>query len=136
MTRLTASSAGCEARTTFLPGWKGSEKLTMPPALGQRNVTRLPPRLNANSHIALVAPAGPLLDRDDLQRAAELCRALGHEPVLGAHAGSRYGYLAGSDDDRIADLNAALADDRIDAVWCIRGGYGVTRILHRVDADA
>src|SRR5688572_15549586 len=131
MTRLAASSTGCEARTAFLPGSKGSEKLTMPSALGQRSVAKLPPRLNANSRIALLAPAGPLLDRDDLQRAGELCRALGHEPVLGAHAGSRYGYLAGSDEDRLADLNAALRDDRVDAVWSIRGGYGVTRILHR-----
>ena len=108
----------------------------MPLALGQRSVATLPPKVNANSRIALVAPAGPLLDRDDLQRAGELCRALGHEPVLGAHAGGRYGYLAGSDDDRVADLNAALADDRVDAIWCLRGGYGVTRILHRVDVDA
>ena len=95
-----------------------------------------PPGLQAGSRIALVAPAGPLLDRDDLQRSGELCRALGHEPVPGAHAAKRYGYLAGSDDDRAADLNAALGDDTIDAVWCVRGGYGVTRILHRVDADA
>ncbi len=107
----------------------------MASAAGQ-NVTRLSPRLNTGARIALVAPAGPLLDRDDLQRAIELCRALGHEPVLGAHAARRYGYLAGADDQRVADLNAALADDRVDAVWCIRGGYGVTRILHRVDADA
>jgi muramoyltetrapeptide carboxypeptidase len=92
--------------------------------------------LRDHSRIALVAPAGPVLDRDDLQRACDLCRALGHEPELGPHAGSRYGYLAGADDDRIADLNAALADDRLDAIWCIRGGYGVTRILHRVDVDA
>jgi muramoyltetrapeptide carboxypeptidase len=108
----------------------------MPSALGQRSVAKLPPRLNANSRIALLAPAGPLLDRDDLQRAGDLCRALGHEPRLGAHAGSRYGYLAGLDDDRLDDLNAALRDDRVDAVWCIRGGYGVTRILHGVDVDA
>jgi muramoyltetrapeptide carboxypeptidase len=101
-----------------------------------QNVTRLPPKLNAGSRIALVAPAGPLLDRDDLQRASELCRALGHEPALGAHAGSRYGYLAGSDDERVADLNTALADARTHAVWCIRGGYGVTRLLHRVDVEA
>jgi muramoyltetrapeptide carboxypeptidase len=106
----------------------------MPSASGQK-AARLPPKLVAGARIALVAPAGPLLDRDDLQRAVELCRALGHEPVPGAHAGRRHGYLAGADDERVGDLNAALADDRVDAVWCIRGGYGVTRILHRVDMD-
>ncbi|HET8624931.1 MAG TPA: LD-carboxypeptidase, partial [Gemmatimonadales bacterium] len=107
----------------------------MPSASGQ-SAAKWPPALNAGSRIALVAPAGPLLDRDDLQRAVELCRALGHEPVPGVHAAKRHGYLAGSDDDRLADLNAALADDSIDAIWCIRGGYGVTRILHRIDTAA
>ncbi len=95
-----------------------------------------PPRLGPGCRVALVAPAGPLLERDDLTRAEELCRALDYEPVLAAHAGSRHGYLAGTDDERLADLNAAFADSAIDAVWCIRGGYGSTRILHRVDYAA
>ena len=53
--------------------------------------------------------------------------------MLAPHAGGRHGYLAGTDDDRLADLNQAIADPTIDAIWCIRGGYGVTRILDRVD---
>jgi muramoyltetrapeptide carboxypeptidase len=92
-----------------------------------------PPRLARGSRVALVAPAGPLLDRDDIQRAEALCRALDYVPATGAHAAGRHGYLAGTDDDRLADLNGAIADPDIDAVWCIRGGYGVTRILDRVD---
>lgn len=96
----------------------------------------LPPVLKPGQRVALVAPAGPLLDHDDLTRGKELCRALGFEPVLGANAGRRYGYLAGTDDERVADLNAALADPRVDAVWCLRGGYGLTRILDRVDFGA
>jgi muramoyltetrapeptide carboxypeptidase len=83
--------------------------------------------------VALVAPAGPMLERDDLARGQELCRALGLKPVLGASAGRRHGYLAGTDDERLADLNQALRDPAIDAIWCLRGGFGVTRILDRVD---
>ena len=60
----------------------------------------------AGSRVALVAPAGPLLERDDLHRAEALCRALGYDPVLGENAGGRHGYLAGTDDERLADLNA------------------------------
>lgn len=93
----------------------------------------LPPRLQPGHRVALIAPAGPMLERDDLTRGQELCRALGLEPVLGAHAGRRYGYLAGTDDERLADLNGALNDPAIDAIWCLRGGYGVTRILDQVD---
>jgi muramoyltetrapeptide carboxypeptidase len=95
-----------------------------------------PPRLSSGSRIALIAPAGPLLERDDLTRAQELCRALDYDPVLGQNAYARQGYLAGSDEQRLADLNAAFQDPTIDAIWCIRGGYGSIRLLDRIDYSA
>ena len=95
-----------------------------------------PPRLRRGSRVALVAPAGPLLERDDITRAEELCRALDYEPVVGPHAYGRYGYLAGTDADRLADLNEALRDPEVDAIWCLRGGFGVTRIIDAVDFGA
>jgi muramoyltetrapeptide carboxypeptidase len=100
--------------------------------MGSKPVVR-PPKLVRGNRIALIAPAGPLLERDDLTRAEALCGALGYEPVLGKSASARHGYLAGTDDQRLSDLNAALADPSIDAVWCIRGGYGSIRLLERVD---
>ncbi|MGH7525479.1 MAG: S66 peptidase family protein [Gemmatimonadales bacterium] len=103
--------------------------------MGSKPLVR-PPRLARGSRVALVAPAGPLLERDDLTRAESLCRALDYQPVLAPHAGGRHGYLAGSDEDRLGDLNAALGDPGIDAIWCIRGGYGTTRIVDRLDYDA
>jgi len=103
--------------------------------MGSKPLVR-PPRLARGSRVALVAPAGPLLDRDDLTRAVALCRALDYEPVLGLHAGGRHGYLAGTDEERLADLNAAFRDPAVDAVWCIRGGFGLTRILSEVDFPA
>jgi muramoyltetrapeptide carboxypeptidase len=95
-----------------------------------------PPRLARGSRIALVAPAGPLLERDDLTRAEALCRALGYEPLLGPNTAQRYGYFAGTDEQRLADLNGALRDPDVAAIWCLRGGYGITRILDEVDFDA
>lgn len=95
-----------------------------------------PPRLSPGARVALVAPAGPLLERDDLTRGQELVRALGWEPVLAPHAGGLHGYLSGTDAERLGDLNAALADPRIDGIWCLRGGYGMTRILNGVDFAA
>jgi muramoyltetrapeptide carboxypeptidase len=95
-----------------------------------------PPKLTRGSRVALVAPAGPLLERDDLMRAETLCRALGYEPSLGRNTAARHGYFAGTDDQRLADLNDALRDPSVAAVWCIRGGYGTTRILDRMDFDA
>jgi muramoyltetrapeptide carboxypeptidase len=103
--------------------------------MGSKPLIR-PAKLVPGSRIALIAPAGPLLERDDLTRAEALCRALGYEPVLGKNAYNRFGYLAGTDDERLFDLNQALQDPNLGAVWCIRGGYGVTRLLERVDFSA
>jgi muramoyltetrapeptide carboxypeptidase len=103
--------------------------------MGSKSLIR-PMRLARGAQIALVAPAGPLLERDDLTRAVALCRALDYEPKLMPAAGRRYGYLAGTDEERVGDLNAALRDPAVDAIWCIRGGFGSTRILDRVDYGA
>jgi muramoyltetrapeptide carboxypeptidase len=48
----------------------------------------------------------------------------------------RDGYLAGGDEARRADLNAFAADDSIDGIWCIRGGYGAMRLLNGLDYSA
>ena len=95
-----------------------------------------PHLLAPGARVALVSPAGPLRGEEDLVRAIDNARSLGWEPVVGTHALARDGYLAGPDDDRLADLNRALADDDVDVVWCIRGGYGTMRLLDRVDYDA
>ena len=95
-----------------------------------------PPTLAPGARVALVAPAGPLLGAQDLPRAVATARRLGWEPVVGAHALAHADYFAGDDADRLADLNAALRDPQVDAVWCLRGGYGAMRLLPHVDWDA
>ena len=96
----------------------------------------LPPPLAPGARVALVAPAGPLRNSAELAAAVTHARALGWEPVTGRHALARHGYLAGTDAERLDDLNTALRDDAIDGVWCLRGGYGVMRLLDDVDYDA
>jgi muramoyltetrapeptide carboxypeptidase len=84
----------------------------------------------------LVAPAGPLIKEDELPRAMQNARAFGWEPVVGQNAQRRLGYLAGDDRARLDDINIALQDAAIDAVWCLRGGYGMIRILDGIDYHA
>jgi muramoyltetrapeptide carboxypeptidase len=91
-----------------------------------------PPALKPGSRVALIAPAGPL-GEGAVDRAIERIHGWGFEAVPGAHVRKRHGYLSAPDADRAADLNAALADDSVDAVWCLRGGYGVMRILPAID---
>ena len=91
-----------------------------------------PPRLAAGQRVALIAPAGPVSE-ERIAGALERCAELELEPVLGAATRERAGYFAGPDARRAADLQAALDDDGVDAVWALRGGYGVTRLLPILD---
>ena len=99
-------------------------------------VMHFPPMLASGARVALVAPAGPLRDEQDLDRSVANAASFGWIAVPGAHVLERDGYLAGSDDHRLADLNRAIRDDSIDAIWCIRGGYGAIRLLDGIDYDA
>jgi muramoyltetrapeptide carboxypeptidase len=94
-----------------------------------------PPLLRPGARVALVAPAGPLPE-GAVERAVERVRAWGWEPLPGEHCRRRRGYLSGTDEERAADLNAALRAPDNDAVWCLRGGYGTMRILERIDWGA
>jgi len=95
-----------------------------------------PPPLIPGARVALVAPAGPLRDASDLDRAIANAESFGWEPVAGQQVLARLGYFAGSDEVRLADFNRALADPAIDGIWCIRGGYGAMRLLPGIDYDA
>lgn len=104
-------------------------------AVPRTRITAVPP-LASGARVALVAPAGGLRGKEDTGRAERNARALGWEPVTGANALKRHAYFAGSDAERLSDLNSALRDSRIDGIWCIRGGYGVLRLLPEIDFDA
>jgi muramoyltetrapeptide carboxypeptidase len=97
---------------------------------------RFPTPLAPGARIGLIAPSGPLRDATDLEQGIQNVRTFGWEPVVGQHVLERDGYLAGSDEHRIADLNRFAADDSIDAIWCLRGGYGAMRLLDAIDYDA
>lgn len=91
-----------------------------------------PAALGPGARVALVAPAGPLAP-EAVERAEARVRALGWEPVTSLHARDRHGFLSGTDADRLADLQAALDSAEVDGIWCLRGGYGTMRIMHRLD---
>lgn len=94
-----------------------------------------PPALRPGTRVALVAGAGPVPE-GGVDRAVTRVQSLGWEAVPGDYCRGRRGYLSGSDEERAADLNRALRDPSIGAVWFLRGGYGTMRILNDVDWDA
>lgn len=92
--------------------------------------------LREGARVALIAPSGVVSRTEDIDRALENVRSFGWMPVLGDHVSSQLGYLAGSDADRLEDINAAFASDEINAIWCVRGGYGSMRLLADLDYPA
>jgi muramoyltetrapeptide carboxypeptidase len=81
----------------------------------------------------MVAPSAAPNEPDRIRFAIDTVESLGFKVKPGTHLYDRDGYLAGSDAARAADLNAMFADDGVDAIWCVRGGYGASRILPALD---
>lgn len=96
---------------------------------------RVPPPLAVGARVAMLSPSGPLQGPHELERAVATAESLGWEVEVGQHALRRTGYFAGDDAQRGDDLLAALHDDRIDGIWCLRGGYGAARLLPRLSVE-
>ncbi len=84
--------------------------------------------------VRVVAPAGPV-GLEDLARGVDLLCGRGFTVQVAPGVSGRQGYLAGPDDVRLQDLQAALDDPEVDAVWFARGGYGTTRLLPHLSAE-
>jgi muramoyltetrapeptide carboxypeptidase len=93
-----------------------------------------PPPLRSGDPVALVSPSGPA-PAAAIDAASAYLSQRGHPVRLGTHVKRRHHYLAGDDDQRLADLEAAFADPQIKAIFCTRGGYGSSRLLDRLDYD-
>jgi muramoyltetrapeptide carboxypeptidase len=98
----------------------------------KRQSLRKPHALVTGDKIRLVAPASPFA-REKLIAGMEVIAALGFAPVVDRREFVRSGFLAGDDRSRAEKLTAALAERETRAVWCIRGGYGITRLLPLLD---
>ena len=95
-----------------------------------------PKPLFPGARVALVAPSSAVPE-EKLQPGLDLVKSLGMEPVTypSCFYVNRDGYFAASDAQRAADITDAFADDTIDGVWCIRGGYGAHRLVPLLDLD-
>lgn len=82
--------------------------------------------LSRGARVAVISPSGPP-DAERLEQNAELIRSWGLEPVL--PPARREFYFAGSDRERLQELQAALDDPAVDLIWASRGGYGTARLL-------
>ncbi len=93
-----------------------------------------PKPLSQGDTIAVISPAGAV-EPEQLEKGIAMIRNNGYEPVLGEHLYNRFskGYtFAGTEQERLDDLNWALNSDEVSAVWASRGGYGCQHLISRL----
>ena len=83
-----------------------------------------PKPLKRGGTIAIVAPSGPL-EAETVFQGEELLKEMGFDVIIAPSCFEKKGYLAGlSDRQRAEDIMMMFADDEVDAILCMRGGYG------------
>lgn len=92
-----------------------------------------PGKLSEGDTVGLIVPATMVFEVDLLDRGRDQLEALGFKVKVGAHARGRHGYLAGTDQERAADINAFFADPDVRGVIAFSGGWGTPRLLPYLD---
>jgi muramoyltetrapeptide carboxypeptidase len=92
-----------------------------------------PPRLNFGDTVAIIAPASAPPDPKAIDRSVEVLERLGFKAKLASNVRKRWGFLSGSDRERAGDLMKMFKDRRVNAILCLRGGYGTARLLPLLD---
>lgn len=93
-----------------------------------------PKSLKKGDKIAVISPAGAV-EASQLEKGIEMIKNKGFEPVLGEHLYTKFsnGYnYAGTEQERIKDINWALNDNEISAIWASRGGYGCQHLVEHL----
>lgn len=94
---------------------------------------RIPPYLQKGDTIGLVCPAGFM----PVEKISECIRVInedwGFTTKVGTTIGQQYHYFSGTDEERIEDFQHMLDDENVKAILCARGGYGISRIIDKLD---
>ena len=94
---------------------------------------KIPPYLKKGDTIGITCPAG-YMAKEKAQTCIETLQQWGYEVMGGKTLGSKSAnYFSGTDEERLNELQAMMDDDSINAILCGRGGYGVSRIIDRLD---
>ena len=93
-----------------------------------------PPYLKAGDTVAIVAPSGVLRNRTaEVEQAKNLLKSWGLNTIVGKNVFNQNNHFSGTDNERADDLQKAMDDPKISAIWCARGGYGTVRILDKLN---
>jgi muramoyltetrapeptide carboxypeptidase len=117
----------------------GLPLLAMSPATEGARVLAIPrikpPALKYGDTIAITSPAGAVWDSKQVELFCSILHKLGFQTKRGQTLTARYGYFAGTDSLRANELNNFFSDDGVQAIFCMKGGWGCGRILPLLDYE-
>ncbi|MDR2009327.1 MAG: LD-carboxypeptidase [Bacteroidales bacterium] len=91
-----------------------------------------PEFLKQGSKIAIISPSGSI-NNDFIFSAKKYLDSMGFDAVVYPNALNKYFQFGGTDDERLEDLQNSLDDPSVSAIFCSRGGYGLIRIIDKLD---
>ncbi|WP_353125937.1 S66 peptidase family protein [Parapedobacter pyrenivorans] len=92
-----------------------------------------PPVISRGDTVGIITPSSALVDDEGYAIAENNIKILGLRLQWGKYVGKKYGYLAGKDEERLADLHEMFSNPEIKAIVCLRGGSGAARLLDKLD---
>ncbi|MEX6686665.1 LD-carboxypeptidase [Danxiaibacter flavus] len=92
----------------------------------------IPPYLKKGDTIGIVCPSG-YMPFEKAQTCIDTLQQWGYKVKVGKTLGNQSNYFSGTDEERLADLQAMLDDKSVHAILCGRGGYGLSRIVDDID---
>lgn len=91
-----------------------------------------PAPLKAGDKVGLACPASRPASPTVLQRCVRIVEEMGFKPIVGHHVFGMHGYMAGSDDERLSDLEQFFLDDSVRAIFFVTGGFGSLHLVPRL----
>ncbi|MGD1007582.1 MAG: LD-carboxypeptidase [Ignavibacteriaceae bacterium] len=92
-----------------------------------------PKKLSKGDVIGIISPASSTDDFTNVEFGVKYLEKIGYKVEVGKNVGKTHGYLAGNDDERADDFHYMFKRKYINAIMCVRGGYGSTRLLDKID---
>ncbi len=93
---------------------------------------KIPPYLKPGNTIGILCPSG-YMPYEKAVTAIETLTEWGFQVIPGKTLGSQFHYFSGTDEDRLDDLQGMMDDKNMKAIMCARGGYGMGRIIDKIN---
>lgn len=94
-----------------------------------------PKNLEVGDTIGILATAGAVENKENVLRAKKFFEDKGYKVVLSENIFEEFRYLSGTDEKKIEEMHKFFSNPDVDAIICMRGGYGAVRLIKKLDYD-